>query len=532
MPSITRFTRSSTIVASILTSLACSNSDHPSSPKALTPARIVAQTSTRIIAAVGSPVSPPPAVRVLSVMGEPVPNASVSFTVTTGDGNVQNTTAATDANGVATAGQWILGTHSGTQTLRATLGSSAALDFNVNAVPGPPAQMQLVAGGNQYGRVGTVLPVSPAVRVLDKYSNVIVGDSVTFVPIGASGSVAGGSVKTNAQGLAAPDAWTLGSAEGVDSVYSSAAPGLWLPIYARVVPISQFNITLRYLTPATATQQAAFQRAAERWRDVVIGDLSDVRMSLPANACGMNEPPLNETIDDLLIYVSLDSIDGPGNVLGSASPCYTRNSNGLPVLGVMHFDAADIAQLEATNQLDDVIRHEMGHVLGIGTLWQSFELLSGAGTSDPYFTGTSARRAFSSIGGNAYHGNAVPAENVGGAATVGSHWRESVLNTELMTGYTSPPGVRMPLSLVTIGSLEDLGYTITPWGYDVFTFGVDLRSSVLNPAIPLRELPPSKAPVTIDDKARGAPQAKARALNWAPLSHVAREQPLSARSFR
>jgi len=636
MPSISRLARTSIVVASVIASFACSNKEHPSSPLAPAPASIAAQTSTTITATVGSVVSPAPAVRVLSASGEPVPNVSVSFTVGEKSGTVGNPTVATDANGVATAAEWVLGsvagadtltasvtgvaspvvftataaaapasalvalsspsgpfavatsvtpkpsvrvtdaygnaisgasvafsvqsgggsavggsvtsdangiasvggwtlgTHSGTQTLRASLGSSATQDFNVTVVAGPPAQMLLVAGANQYGRVGTVLPLSPAVQVLDKYSNAVVGGSVTFVPVGASGSLSKSSTTTNGQGLATMAAWTLGAAEGVDSVYVSAAPGLWLPVYARVVPISQFNITLRYLTPATPTQQAAFQRAADRWRDIVIGDLKDVTMSLPANACGVNEPPLNETVDDLLIYVGLDSIDGPGNVLGAASPCYTRNSNGLPIIGFMHFDTADVAQLEANNQLDDVIRHEMGHVLGIGSLWQSFGLLTGAGTSDPFFTGTSARQGFSAIGGSAYVGNTVPVENVGGAGTAGSHWRESVLNSELMTGYISPPGTRMPLSLVTIGSLEDLGYTITPWGYDVFTFGVDLRSSVEAPARPLFELPPARVPIAIDDNGGIAAEARLsiRALRSGRRVDLARNAPRQLESVK
>jgi len=173
-------------------------------------------------------------------------------------------------------------------------------------------------------------------------------------------------------------------------------------------------------------------------------------------------------------------------------------------------------------------------VLGIGSLWQSFGLLTGAGTSDPYFTGTSARQGFSAIGGSAYVGNTVPVENVGGAGTAGSHWRESVLNSELMTGYISPPGTRMPLSLVTIGSLEDLGYTITPWGYDVFTFGVDLRSSVEAPARPLFELPPARAPTAIDDNGGTAAEARLsiRAIRSGRRVDLARNAPRQLESVK
>ncbi len=38
--------------------------------------------------------------------------------------------------------------------------------------------------------------------------------------------------------------------------------------------------------------------------------------------------------------------------------------------------------------------HEMGHVLGIGTIWQARGLVSGAGTSNPLFTGANAVAAY------------------------------------------------------------------------------------------------------------------------------------------
>jgi hypothetical protein len=45
-----------------------------------------------------------------------------------------------------------------------------------------------------------------------------------------------------------------------------------------------------------------------------------------------------------------------------------RYSDGriLPVAGAMRFDAADIQDLEKAGSWKDVIKHEMGHVLGIG----------------------------------------------------------------------------------------------------------------------------------------------------------------------
>jgi hypothetical protein len=40
-----------------------------------------------------------------------------------------------------------------------------------------------------------------------------------------------------------------------------------------------------------------------------------------ANACGTTHPAVNEVVNDVLIFVEIVAIDGPGKVLGSAGPC-------------------------------------------------------------------------------------------------------------------------------------------------------------------------------------------------------------------
>jgi hypothetical protein len=48
-----------------------------------------------------------------------------------------------------------------------------------------------------------------------------------------------------------------------------------------------------------------------------------------------------------------------------------------------------------------------------------------------------------------------------GEGTAGAHWKETLYDRELMTGFVEP-GVRMPLSRLTIGALRDLGYGVNP----------------------------------------------------------------------
>ncbi len=123
----------------------------------------------------------------------------------------------------------------------------------------------------------------------------------------------------------------------------------------------------------------------------------------------------------------------------------------------MEFDTADLAAMEAKGSLLSVILHEMGHVLGIGTLWERRGLLSGAGGSNPRFIGAQATAAYNQLFG--VQDTGVPLEDSGSAGTRESHWRDSLFRNELMTGWIGP-GAALPLSRVTVASLADLGYRV------------------------------------------------------------------------
>src|SRR5919109_1327378 len=138
-------------------------------------------------------------------------------------------------------------------------------------------------------------------------------------------------------------------------------------------------------------------------------------------------------------------------------PAAAGASAFLPAKGIMSFDTADLAQMATAGTLRDVITHEMGHVLGIGTLWEQKDLLKRGGTSNPTFAGPSAMEEYRRLRGDGRR-RRVPVENTGGPGTRDGHWRETVFRNELMSGFISEPG--NPLSRVTAASLGDLGYQV------------------------------------------------------------------------
>ncbi len=198
----------------------------------------------------------------------------------------------------------------------------------------------------------------------------------------------------------------------------------------------------------TPTQQQAFRSAARRWSEIIVGDLPDVTLG-------------GRVIDDIEITATAPFIDGPGRILGSAGPREIRNGpRGLPITGEMRFDSADVAAMVSNGTFTGVILHEMGHVIGIGTLWERFNLVVGVGGQNPQYVGAGGLREYQSLLGSATRPDGVPVENQGGEGTRDSHWRESIFRTELMTGYAEAGGIPMPISRLTVGSLEDLGYRV------------------------------------------------------------------------
>ena len=210
-----------------------------------------------------------------------------------------------------------------------------------------------------------------------------------------------------------------------------------------------------------------FEQARDTWRSTIRNSLAPVSVDLsdvPANSPCANSG-LNQTVtpEGVAIIVKLQPIDGPAGVLGQAGPCFARD-DGSPLVGIMEFDTADLDVLERAGSLDTVILHEMGHVLGFGTLWEREGLLEnpsvpGNQGADTHFSGQGARAAFeAAFSGTFTGGSIVPVENSGQPGSGDGHWRESVLDNELMTPSISGREASVPMSEITLAALNDFAF--------------------------------------------------------------------------
>jgi Leishmanolysin len=242
-------------------------------------------------------------------------------------------------------------------------------------------------------------------------------------------------------------------------------------------PAAGYNIKLAFGTTLTNADKAIFQAAAGRWEVIITNDLPD--SNEPANATDCGDPTLTNFptvngVDDLVIFADVVPIDGPGGTLAQAGPCLTRSTGAqLPGTGIMQLDSADVAELRITNHLLETVTHEMGHVIGFGTIWKNKGgFLSGAGPDQgcgnaPTYIKSNAKAQYALLGGT----GDVPIEgSTSGPGSCDSHWRESIFGTELMTpsiDTTSPD--KNPLSRLTVAALADLGYEVDLTAADRFS---------------------------------------------------------------
>lgn len=424
--------------------------------------RIVPLTPIAISGRAGEPVPTAIAARVTDAFENPVAGASVSLSTTAGTAPPSVTA---DSTGAVSISGWTLGTLTGQNALTLRAGS-AALSFIATVLPGDPVNLTPVDSTPATALAGAVLPPL-RLRLTDKFGNAAGVHGLTLAVTGGGGSLASTTAASDVDGIVVLAGWTLGRTALPQVVHASSAT---LNADVTAVVRSDFHVDVRFFGPdMTPEQKALFTTAAARISAVIVGAVSDVTYGglSVSGVCGVpGLPTLDETIHSIVLFASVQPIDGPGAILAESGPCLLRSGSGFPSIAVMLFDVEDLAGISSRGILQDVITHEMLHSVGFGTIWDQKGVLAGAGTATSAFTGPRARQSCVDDGGATTCANTVPVENDGIPGTADAHWRESVFGSELMTGFVNNGG--MPLSAITVGSLADIGYVVNPLAADPY----------------------------------------------------------------
>lgn len=185
---------------------------------------------------------------------------------------------------------------------------------------------------------------------------------------------------------------------------------------ARAQTIDIVSIDLSQLPQGTPLATAigirdAFYSSERFWESRLIG----FSAQLPAI--------LQRSVGPVQITAQIVTIDGPGGVLGRAGPTQVASYVGnkpyiLSQAGNMEFDAEDAVFYQNIGLFDDIVRHEMAHVLGFGPLWTANRLNLGP---FGHYTGAFALKRYR-IEAKQPSALYVPVEQLGGPGTARAHW--------------------------------------------------------------------------------------------------------------
>ena len=314
----------------------------------------------------------------------------------------------------------------------------------------------------------------PTLDVTEYFSDAD-GDELVYSVSSNDGSLVGTRVNAGLLTLIPrAEGYTSVVVTATDSNGWSASQDLAVTVLPTPDPRS-FDIDLVFVGPVTANTRSAALQAAKRWTEVITGDLPDVPVLDNSVLCMPVEQRFFGTIDDLVVFVAVESLTGAS---GHGGLCNWRADSSLPYMGYSVLDTELVAR--GREYVAGVTLHEIGHALGFGPLWHDFGFLQDSGGADPHFNGPLAIEAFDAAGGTNYTAGAKVPVSAGGG-----HWR---FGGELMGAGGSA------LSAITVQSLADLGYVVDVSQADPFQLpstakavadqGLDLCNDILQ--VPIR----------------------------------------------
>lgn len=218
--------------------------------------------------------------------------------------------------------------------------------------------------------------------------------------------------------------------------------------------IIPFNVYINYLSNLGDADKMIIQSAIDKWKSIILIKTSSNIFDLNINVSYISNSP------GVLAAARVDSV----------------NSSGFPISGSLYINSDNwesqksFIKEDGNSQAYYTILHELGHILGIGTLWSHL-------ISDNFYVGENGVREYRNL---LHQPNltGIPIEDDGGDGTAGGHFEEGSefttsdnnrydnghfhtgLDRELMTGWAeSDTGVE-PLSRISVGILQDLGFVV------------------------------------------------------------------------
>ncbi|WP_288402911.1 excalibur calcium-binding domain-containing protein [uncultured Deinococcus sp.] len=272
-----------------------------------------------------------------------------------------------------------------------------------------------------------------------------------------------------------------------------------------------FTVEVRFVGKVpSAAQQATVRAAAARVSKLIASPFVPVTLPGDAEACDKGLPAVRGRVDHFFVFVRVLPLDE--DLYAEAWPCDLHDGSYLPVYGAVSLNARGLGDLSAADLTDTMI-HETLHALGVGTLWEADARVSLSGASDErslvtrsagrfYYTGARGVAAYRALGGR---GDRIPLDADAG------HWAGSTVCSEILSGDAGDYTGRVnPVSPITLGALEDLGYRVNRAAASPYTLPLH-GCGVQSAPAPAKATPPDRRPVSY------ASCAAVRAAGAAPL---------------